>query len=262
MTEQSKFEYAPPQGRPLGTNAYFKFGAAVLIPIMNLLTKRIWRGVENIPKNGPMIAVCNHISYVDPITFSQFLYQNGRAPRYLGKAEVFRIPIIGKIIAGSGQIPVERETENAHLALDHAVAFLKSGHCLGVYPEGTLTRDENYWPMRGKTGVARLALMTGAPVIPCAQWGAQELLPRYAKVPKFWRRTKVSVTAGRPVDLSRWKGLENDPEALNQATAAIMSAITRLLEEIRGESAPVEIFDLNNSGLPKTGNYLKKRRDK
>ncbi len=257
MTEQSEIFYPAPTGKPLGTNSYFKFGAGVLIPILNLLTKRIWRGAENLPKSGAVIAVCNHISYADPLTFSQFLYQNGRAPRYLGKAEVFKIPVIGKIIAGSGQIPVERETENAHLALGHAIAFLNSGHCLGVYPEGTLTRDPNFWPMRAKTGVARLALMTGVPVIPCAQWGAQELLPRYGKLPRFWKRTRITVVAGKPVDLSRWAGKYEDQAALVAATAEIMSAITRLLEEIRGESAPAEIFDLHASGLPKTGNYLK-----
>ena len=264
MTAQSAeaISYPAPTGKPLGTNSYFKFGAGVLIPILNIFTKRNWKGAENIPQSGPMIAVCNHISYADVLVFSQFLYQNGRAPRYLGKAEVFKIPIIGKIIAGSGQIPVERESENAHLALQHAIAFLKSGHCVGVYPEGTLTRDPGIWPMRAKTGVARLALMSGAPVIPCAQWGAQELLPRYGKLPRLWKRTKISVVAGKPVDLSRWAGKSEDPVALAEATAEIMSAVTRLLEEIRGESAPAEIFDLHASDLPKTGNFLKDKSKK
>ena len=264
MTSQpaEEISYSAPTGKPFGTNNYFKFGAGVLIPILNLFTKRKWRGAENIPQSGPMIAVSNHISYADVLVFSQFLFKNGRAPRYLGKAEVFRIPIIGKIIAGSGQIPVERESENAHLALHHAVAFLKSGHCVGVYPEGTLTRDPNFWPMRAKTGVARLALISGAPVIPCAQWGAQELLPRYGKLPRLWKRTKISITAGKPVDLTRWAGKGDDPVALVEATAEIMSALTRLLEEIRGELAPAEIFDLNASGLPKTGNYLKDQKNK
>lgn len=259
---ETSLSYPPPRGRPLGTNGYFRFGAGVLIPILSLLTRRDWRGRENIPQTGPVIVVSNHISYADPLVFAQFLYQNGRAPRFLGKASVFRIPIIGKIIAGSGQIPVERETENARFALQHAIAFLNVGHCLGVYPEGTLTRDEKFWPMRAKTGIARLAIITQVPVIPCAQFGAQEVLPRYGKLPRFWKRTKVSVWAGKPLEFSKWKGKEEDPAALKEATEYVMSALTRLLEEIRGESAPAEIFDPHNSDLPRTGNYKKAKRDK
>jgi 1-acyl-sn-glycerol-3-phosphate acyltransferase len=259
---ETTLSYAAPSGKPLGTNGYFKFGAGVIIPILSFITRRDWRGVENIPQTGPVIVVSNHISYADPLVFAQFLYQNGRAPRFLGKASVFKIPVIGKIIAGSGQIPVERETENARFALQHAIAFLNAGHCLGVYPEGTLTRDENFWPMRAKSGIARLAIITQVPVIPCAQFGAQEVLPRYGKLPRFWKRTKVSVWAGKPLEFSKWKGREEDPLALKEATEYVMSALTRLLEEIRGESAPKEIFDPHTSDLPRTGNYKKAKRHK
>jgi 1-acyl-sn-glycerol-3-phosphate acyltransferase len=252
-------EYAAPRGKPLGTNRYFKLAAVILIPLLSALTKRDWRGRENLPHAGPVIVVSNHISYADPLIFTHFLYRSGRAPRFLGKASVFKIPVIGKIISGSGQIPVERETENAHFALQHAIAFLKAGHCLGVYPEGTLTRDQNFWPMRAKTGIARLAIITQAPVIPCAQFGAQKLLPRYGKVPVFWKRTKVCVWAGKPLDFSKWKGMEESPDALNEATEYVMSAVTRLLEEIRGESAPAEIFDPRTSDLPRTGNFQSKK---
>ncbi|MEI8222282.1 MAG: lysophospholipid acyltransferase family protein [Actinomycetes bacterium] len=254
--------YQPPSGKPLGTNGYFKFGAAVLIPILSLITKRDWRGMENIPKSGPVIVVGNHISYADALVFSHFLYKNGRAPRYLGKAAVFRIPIIGRIIAGSGQIPVERESDSARLALQNAIAVVQAGHCLGVYPEGTLTRDENFWPMRAKTGIARLAIITQVPVVPCAQFGAQNVWPRYGKLPRFWRRTKVSIWAGEPLEFSKWMGKEEDPGALAEATEYVMSALTRLLEQIRGESAPAEIFDPHNSDLPRTGNYKKVKRAK
>ena len=253
-------KYDAPSGKPLGTNSYFKICASFLIPILSAVTKRDWRGTENLPQSGPVIVVSNHISYADPLIFTQFLYQNGRAPRFLGKASVFRIPIIGKIIAGSGQIPVERESENARFALQHAIAFLEAGHCLGVYPEGTLTRDENFWPMRAKTGIARLAIMTQVPVIPCAQFGAQEVLPRYGKVPRSWRRTPVSVWAGPALEFSRWKGKEEDPIALKEATEYVMAALTHLLEEIRGEYAPKEIFDPHTSELPRTGNYKKGKR--
>jgi len=229
----------------------------VIRPILKLLAKRNWQGAENLPMSGGAIVVCNHISYIDPLIFTHFLYDNGRAPRYLGKASLFKLPIVGRVLLGAGQIPVERETSEASNALQHAIAFLKSGHLLGVYPEGTLTRDQNYWPMKAKTGIARLAILTKVPVIPCAQWGAQEILPAYSKKIRIFPRAKVKVIAGQPLDFSRWYGKYDDPNALEEATAYVMSSITKLLEKLRGEKAPIEIFDPRKSQLPRTGNYKK-----
>lgn len=208
-----------------------------------------------------MIAACNHISYVDPLIFAKFLYNNGRAVRFLGKASLFRLPLVGWVLRHAEQVPVEREVKGAGLlALAHAIAFLKAGHCLGVYPEGTLTRDEERWPMVAKTGLARLAVTTKVPVIPCAQWGATEILPPYGKRPKIWPRTKVTVIAGKPLDFSPWYGKEDDHEAMVEATAYAMAAITKLLEEIRDEKAPSQIFDPHLSDFPRTGNFKKRRR--
>ena len=260
MSTDLKISYAPPSGKPLGTTNWFRFGAGLIKPLLNLIAKRDWRGVENLPKSGAAIAVCNHISYVDPLLFTHFLYDNGRAVRYLGKASLFKMPIIGRVLLGAGQIPVERESSVASHSLQHAIAFLKSGHLLGVYPEGTLTRDEDYWPMRGKTGIARLAILTQVPVIPCAQWGAQEILPAYSKKLKLFPRTKVVVVAGKPLDFSKWYGRAEDPVALEEATAYVMSAITRLLEQLRGEKAPAEIFDPRKSQLPRTGNFKREQK--
>ena len=257
MSTDLKISYAPPSGKPLGVTSWFRFGADLVRPLLNLIAKRDWRGVENLPKSGAAIAVCNHISYVDPLLFTHFLYDNGRAPRYLGKASLFKLPIIGRVLLGAGQIPVERETSVASDALQHAIAFLKAGHLLGVYPEGTLTRDANYWPMKAKTGIARLAILTQVPVIPCAQWGAQKILPAYSKKLKLFPRTKVIIQAGTPLDFSKWYGKAEDPVAVEEATAHVMGAITKLLEEIRGEKAPSEVFDPKKSALPRTGNYKK-----
>ena len=251
--------YAPPKGWPLGTNPAFRFGAAVMRPILNLIVKRDWRGGEKLPKSGPAIVVCNHISYLDPLTFSHFLYNNGRAPRYLGKESVFKIPVIGFIIKSAGQIPVKRESRDAIQGYEHAIAVLKAGHLLGVYPEGTLSRDPELWPMKGKTGVARLALQTGVPVYPCASWGPEKVIPPYGKRIKLFPRTKVTVLMGEPVDLSKWKGKSADSVAVEEATEAIMDEITRLLVEIRGEPAPAVRFDPKKSNLPRTGNFKKKR---
>jgi 1-acyl-sn-glycerol-3-phosphate acyltransferase len=157
-------------------------------------------------------------------------------------------------------VPVERESAVASQSLQHAIAFLNSGHLLGVYPEGTLTRDKNYWPMKAKTGIARLAILTKAPVIPCAQWGAQQILPAYSKKFKLFPRSRVRVIAGKPLDFSKWYGKVEDPGALEEATAYVMREITNLLEGLRGEKAPTEIFDPRKSQLPRIGNFKKEQQ--
>jgi 1-acyl-sn-glycerol-3-phosphate acyltransferase len=258
MTEY-KVSYAPPTGEPLGTNLTFKICTKIAIPVLNLVGKKQWRGGHNIPKTGRIIVASNHISYLDVLFLTHFLFRNGRAPRYIGKEGVFKVPVIGKILLAAGQIPVIRESKDASKALEHAVKLLEAGHCLGVYPEGTLTRDPLGWPMVAKTGLARLAILTRSPVIPIAQWGSQIVMPTYEKKIKFFPRTPIKILAGEPLDMSKWYGKENDPVALIEATAFVMRAITDLLEELRGEKRPLEIFDPHNSDLPRTGNFKKKR---
>jgi 1-acyl-sn-glycerol-3-phosphate acyltransferase len=169
---------------------------------------------------------------------------------------------VGRVLRGAGQVPVERESANARQALDHAIAFLKAGHLLGVYPEGTLTRDRQMWPMKAKTGIARLAIMTKSRVIPCAQWGAQDVLPAYSRKISLFPRKTFHVWAGEPLDFSRWYGKEDDLVAIGEATEYAMSALTSILEKIRGEKAPNVRFDPTLSDHPRVGNYKKQMRKK
>ena len=258
--QSAQIVYAPPTGKPLGTNPTFSICAAILIPVLNAITKRTWQGSENIPQSGPAIVISNHLSYADVLFFAQFLFKNGRAPRFIGKRSVFNVPVIGRILLAAGQIPVDRESTHAGKALDHAVAALRAGHLIGIYPEGTLTRDENLWPMVAKTGAARLAIITELPIIPVAAWGNADVLPPYNKIPRIWRRSKIILRAGAPIDMSPWYGKQDDPVALAQATAHIMGELTTMLEVIRGEKRPAHVFDPHTSDLPRTGNFKKKRR--
>ena len=257
MAELSASALKAPSGSPLGTNWPFKVFAKPVIGLLNIWIKHDWRGIENIPKSGPVLIVSNHMSYMDALVLAHFLYGNGRAPRFLGKESLFRAPIIGKIISSAGQIPVHRGSDGASDALVSGVKMLKLGHCLAIYPEGTLTRDENYWPMVAKTGAARIAAATGATVIPVAHFGDQNLIPRYSKRIAFYKRHKVTVIAGKAIDMSKWLGKVEDQDAMREATAHIMREITKLLEGIRGESAPATIFDPHTSGLPRFGNPKK-----
>lgn len=227
---------------------------------MKLIARYDYREGSKIPKTGPVIVASNHLSYMDALAFAFFLFANGRAPRFLGKVQVFRVPIIGRILLAAEQIPVERESKEARVALSYALQLLEMGHQVAVYPEGTLTRDEDCWPMVAKTGVARLAVISKAPVYPAAQWGTQAVLAPYSKKFKLFPRATVTYRVGEPVDLSPWYGKEEDPAAMAEATAEIMKAITDLLEEIRGQKRPATIFDPHTSELPRTGNFRKGKK--
>lgn len=234
--------------------ASYRLALGLMKPPLLAFTRRDWRGAEHLPRGGGFVAVTNHVSYVDPCTFAHFLHDHGCPPRFLTKEPVFRVPVIGRIIAGAGQIPVYRETADASRALTAAVRAVEQGECVVIYPESTLTRDPDLWPMAGKTGAARVALMTGCPVIPVAQWGAQEILAPYGKRPHLLPRRTSHVHAGPPVDLSAFAGQSFDVPTLRAATEAIMSAITILLEGIRGERAPAQRWDPRQHDLPRTGN--------
>ena len=238
-----------------------RFVVVVVRRPMLVLTRRDWRGAENLPKTGGCVVAVNHVSEFDPLPLAHFLYDNGRVPRFLGKAEVFKVPIVGAILTGAGQIPVSRESEDAARAFSAAAAAVDAGECVVVYPEGTLSRDPDLWPMVGKSGAARIALTTGCPVVPCAQWGPQEVLAPYGRRPRLFPRKTMRIRAGAPVDLSDLAGREITSELLATATARIMAAITSVLEDIRGVSAPAERFDPRAAGVAVIGNPNRHRGD-
>jgi 1-acyl-sn-glycerol-3-phosphate acyltransferase len=216
--------------------------AALLIrPPLVLFTRRDWRGLEHVPATGGVILAANHISHVDPLTLAHFvIYGAHRVPRFMAKDTLFKgRGIVGSTMRGAHQIPVYRRTADASLALRDAVAALDAGECVIIYPEGTVTRDPDKWPMQGKTGVARLALLSGAPVVPVAQWGPQDLLDSYRRPGlRLLPRKTVSVLVGPPVDLSAYRDRELTADVLRAATGDVMRAITRLVEELRGQRAP------------------------
>lgn len=218
---------------------WYRFVAGIVRPILMVLTKRQWHGAKHLPPVGTGVVVApNHLSHIDPLTFAHFLWDNGRAPRFLGKESVFRVPIVGRIIRSCGQIPVYRDSRDATKAYRAAVEAVGRGECVGVYPEGTITRDPDLWPMSGKTGAARIALATGCDVIPVAQWGPNELLAPYGKRPHLIPRKTMRVAAGPPVDLSDLAGRPVTAQLLEQATDRILDAITEQLAGIRGEEPP------------------------
>src|SRR4029450_11056473 len=200
---------------------------SILHAIMKPLTIRDWRYQEKVPQTGGVIFVANHISNADPLAVGQFLAFSGRWPRFLAKAWVLPIPVVGRIIAACGQIPVQRGSAQSKDALVAAAQAIEQGRALVIYPEGTITYDPQLWPMKGKTGAARLALRTGCPVVPIGQWGAQELMPgRKPGFPKLLPRKTLQGAAGALAPLDDPRGKPISAATLDEATTRIMDAIT------------------------------------
>ena len=227
-----------------GDSRFWRRGTQVVLPpVIKAAMKRDWHGQEHIPRSGGVIIAPNHLSYADWAAVALFTHQAGRYPIFLIKSPVFDVKVIGPFLRACAQIPVHRGQTDAALVLKDAEQSLRDGHCLIVYPEGTATRDPALWPMVAKTGVARLALVTGAPVIPVAHWGAQIILPYGSKQPHLVPRHLVKMLAGPPVDLSAYQGQPMNRDVLRAATAAVMADITGLLAQLRGEPAPAVPFD-------------------
>jgi 1-acyl-sn-glycerol-3-phosphate acyltransferase len=225
----------------------------VLRPLLTLLIRNKWSGRENIPKKGGVIFAPNHLSYVDWGTDALFFQANGRYPTFLIKDGAFKIKGIGPFLHKAGQLPVHRGRADAALVLKQAEQALADGAAVIFYPEGTATRDPDLWPMVAKTGVARVALSSGAPVIPIAHWGTQDILPYGSKKVRLFPRKTVRTVAGKPVDLSEWAGKHTSAKALRAATDAIMGEVTALVGQLRDETPPAVAFDMNQASITSRG---------
>ncbi len=215
-----------------------------VIAIGTRLVRTDWRRADRLPRDGGMILAVNHISNVDPLVFALFVAHTGGYPQFLGKASLFQLPLLGRLLRGMAQIPVHRGSATAADALEPAVAVIRAGGRLVIYPEGTITADPRLWPMRGKTGAARLALRTGCPVVPVGQWGAQQIM--YGKRigwPHIWPRKRISVLVGDPVPLDDLRARPQTPEVVREATERIMAAITELVAQLRGSAPPPVAYD-------------------
>jgi 1-acyl-sn-glycerol-3-phosphate acyltransferase len=234
----------------------FRLLAGILIPPMELLARYVIIDGDKLPKAGAFVASPNHYSEIDPVVVGRVMYKLGRMPRYMAKASLFRVPVVGWFLRTSGQIPVERtgvvRGQDPIAAADEVV---REGHAVVIYPEGSLTRDPGLWPMRGKTGAVRMALLADIPLIPIAHWGTQHVMPRYGKRISFFPRKTITVKIGDPVDLSQFRGKSLDPKTLHEATAVLMVAITALLADLRNEPAPAEPWDPSKHSQTEIGRF-------
>lgn len=210
--------------------------------IASVASRPDYRGRSTVPREGGLILAANHLANVDPVLLARFVLELGRIPRFLAKHALFETPVVGTVLSGARQIPVYRERPDAADALSAAVEALRDGEWVVIYPEGTWTTDPDGWPMLARTGVARLALAAGVPVMPVAQWGAQDVIgPGWRVRP----RRLYSVLAGAPMDLTRDRRAAGSPgaEVWSSLTSEVMCRIRDQLAELRGKPAPAEVWD-------------------
>jgi 1-acyl-sn-glycerol-3-phosphate acyltransferase len=227
---------------------------AIIYPVTMLLFRMRYRHIDRVPATGPVLLVANHVSILDPLACGRLVWDSGRFPHFLAKQSVFK-GAAGTILRASGQIPVNRGTADARGSLAAAEADLAAGNLIVIYPEGSVTRDPQWWPMESRTGVARLALTTDAVVIPVAQWGAQRLHDYHTKKLHFRLRTPADYAVGEPVDLSRLRaevrgGRPLDAALLHEATDLIMSRVRDQLADVRDEQPPTAFYPRPRRTLP------------
>jgi 1-acyl-sn-glycerol-3-phosphate acyltransferase len=212
---------------------------AILYIPFSVLVKIRYRNLERLPQSGPAIIVVNHVSHVDPFLVAKMILDGARRPRFLAKDTIFGVPVVGAAMRGMGHIPVKRGTTDAVQSLAAAVDALRRGGMIVLHPEGTVTKDPDLWPMTGKTGAARLAMLAPeVPVIPIAQWGVQEQIDLYRKKVKLIPRPKHTLSIGAPIDLSEFHDREPNGKTLNEVTDVIMRRLRDDVGELRGVPAP------------------------
>jgi 1-acyl-sn-glycerol-3-phosphate acyltransferase len=207
----------------------YRLAYSVVIPWAHVWFRWHIEGLHNIPKEGPAIVAFNHIAYVDPLCVAYLVAKAGRRPRFLAKAELFQDRRIAWVLRGAGQIEVKRGTRSAPVALDQALEALEMGEVVVIFPEGTVTTDPDLHAGPVKTGVSRLALKAGVPVIPCAIWGTANVWPK--GFAHNWRpRQDVVVRIGTPININ---GDFLSPADWQQAGRTIMDEISVLVAGLR-----------------------------
>ncbi len=218
-------------------------------------------GIEQLPREGPCIVASNHRSYLDGLVLGALGSRRGRRLRFLGKREVFEAPVVGHVARAAGQIPVDRGSGSLR-PVREALDALERGEAVAILPQGTIPRGEAFFEprLRGRVGVARLAIASGAPVIPVALWGTERIWPRAARVPDpAALRGTVYARVGEPLYLKVPSGSEEDLPALEASTQAVMDRISELLPDgVRDHGAPSaeEIAAASPPAQPLVGELL------
>jgi 1-acyl-sn-glycerol-3-phosphate acyltransferase len=227
----------PGHGEKLG--AVWRIVWLILYPPFSLLVKSRYLHLERVPQDGPAILIVNHVSHVDPFLVAKMVIDAARTPRFLAKDAIFDVAVVGAAMRGMGHIPVKRGTADARQSLTAAVDALHAGKLIVLHPEGTVTRDPDGWPMAGRTGAARLAMLApDVPLIPVAQWGVQESIDLYRRRVRLVPRPRNTISIGEPLDLAKFRARDHDLATLHEISDVMMRRVREDVAELRGKPAP------------------------
>jgi 1-acyl-sn-glycerol-3-phosphate acyltransferase len=226
----------------------------VVYPIASLLFRLRYRHGDRLPPTGPVLLVANHVSVLDPLACGRLVFDNGRIPHFLAKESLFK-GFLGTLLRAAGQIPVARYTSHAKGSVSAAQKALSENRVVVIYPEGSVTRDPDWWPMEARTGVARLALTTEAAVVPVAQWGPQRVHDYHTKKWHLRFRAPADYSVGEAIDLADLRaevraGRPLSAELLRSTTDLIMSRVRDQLAELRDEPPPATFYTRPAPELP------------
>ncbi|MFR9729708.1 lysophospholipid acyltransferase family protein [Saccharopolyspora sp. MS10] len=214
----------------------------VFYPVTAMLARVEVRGLAHIPATGPALLVLNHVSHLDPLYDGVTVHRATRVPRFMAKNTLWNVPVLRNVLNGVDQIPVFRQTADARKSLEAAHDALESGKTVIIYPDGTVTKDPEGWPMSPKPGVARLALEHDVPIVPIARWGTRDVYDHYTKKFRPLPRKTVHVRIGEPLDMSAYRGREADPQVLREISELAMGRVRDLLGEIREQQPPAGFY--------------------
>jgi 1-acyl-sn-glycerol-3-phosphate acyltransferase len=213
----------------------FRLVEVVLRPAIGFWFSWHLEGMELVPPEGPLLVAGNHVSHFDPLAHGYLLTGAGRRQRYLAKSELWKNGLLRRVLNGTHQIPVDRGTGRS-APVDAALSGLSRGEAVVIYPEATTTRNPDKTPMQGKTGIARIALRSGLPVMPLAVWGTHHVIQE--KEIGFSFHRPIWVRAGRPMDFSEYAGRAEDSAVLRKVTDEVMDELTRLVQGMRKDYPP------------------------
>jgi len=214
----------------------FAWWLSILVckPFLLVLRRPDWRGVDHVPRDGGAVLAANHVSHIDPLLVAEMILALGRVPRFLAKDSLFAVPVVGRWFRAAGHVEVDRSAGRA--GYESAVHAVSGGRLVLVYPEGSITKRKDGLPMAMKSGAVRIALASSAPLIPVAQWGAQEILPPYSgRLRLGWRRP-VSLVVGPPVPLDDLHEL-GEAWAVKEGSQRLEAAITAMVDQLAGVPA-------------------------
>lgn len=232
--------------------------AGILRPIIRLMFRIDVKGIENLPKSGAYVLGANHVTYLDALAVAYAVYYRmRRLPHFLAKGNLFKAPLVGSILLSVEQVPVYRGGHTNREPMDAANAMLQAGRVISIFPEGTLTREPDGWPMRGKVGALKLAIENDVPFIPMGQWGTEQVLATYSKKlrPKPWHTVRMII--GEPLKLDAYRGRKLTNAEYTEITEMAMRAITQQVEKLRGAKAPAKLYDPREHGQSEYGNFKK-----